>query len=189
MLVLRSLALVAVLVAGGGGLALPAHADPQQVAVGALRTPAQRTGAGLRAEPRMGAAIVAKVDHGTRLVVEAVSGSDTVRWIRVRVALAEGQGRVGWLRASETVEPHALTGAGRTVGVQGLAGARVDAREQSAAARGWGPGIEARAAASDGQLRQALAVVDARVEGVKPTPEQVAAFSREGRLGTPGVTR
>lgn len=187
LLSILSLALaVAVASAGLGGTA---HADPQQVAAGALRTPAQRTGAGLRAEPRMGAAIVAKVEHGTRLVVEAVAGTESVRWIRVRVAQAQGEARVGWLRASETVEPHALTGAGSTLGVQGVTGARVDAREQSAAARGFGPGIEARAAASDAQLKAALAVVDARVEGVKPTPEQVAAFARQGRLGMPGVTR
>lgn len=186
---LLTLSLLAGLALAGAALAAPVHADPQQVAVGALRTPAQRTGAGLRAEPRMGAQVVAKADHGARLVVEAVEGSGSVRWIRVRMALAQGEARVGWLRASETVEPHALTGAGRTVGVQGVTGARVDAREQSAAARGFGPGIEARTAASDARLRAALAVVDARVEGVKPSPEQVAAFARQGRLGMPGATR
>lgn len=186
---MRLLSILTLCLAVACAAAGTAHADPQQVAVGALRTPAQRTGAGLRGEPRMGAAIVAKVEHGTRLVVEAVAGSESVRWIRVRVAQAQGEARVGWLRASETVEPHALTGAGSTLGVQGVTGARVDAREQSAAARGFGPGIEARAAASDAQLKAALAVVDARVEGVKPTPEQVAAFARQGRLGLPGVTR
>jgi hypothetical protein len=173
----------AVACAALGSLAPDAHAGAADVAPGSLRTPTSRVGAVLREEGRMGSKVLGNVPHGTRLMVQEVQG----KWIRVTTPLA-GTSTTGWLKADDTVEPYALTGAGRSATVGTGTGPRDAAGDVSAAARGFGPGIEAQAALSDARLRAGLALVD-RIEAVKPTPEEVSAFSKQGRLGIPGKTR
>lgn len=160
-----------------------ALAGAADVGVGALRTPTNRAGALLREEARMGAKVLGNVPHGTRLSVQAVEG----KWIRVTTPLA-GVATAGWVKADDTVEPYALTGAGRSATVGTGTGPRQAASDVSAAARGFGPNIEAQAALSDARLRAGLALVDA-IEAAKPTPEEISAFAKQGRLGMPGKTR
>ncbi len=163
-------------------LAGPALAD---VEVGALRAPLSRGGVALKEEPRMAAKALGHVAYGTRMHAEAVDGL----WIRVTAKLTDGTSKTGWLRAGDTVEPYALTGAGRTGSVGTETGPRASGSEVSAAGRGFSPEIEEQMAVGDAQMRAALAVVTAQVEGVKPTPEAVAAFAKQGRLGIPGKVR
>ncbi len=166
-------------------LAVPALAAPADVQVGALRAPLSRGGVALKEEPRMASKALGHVAHGTRMHVEALDGL----WIRVTVALTDGTSKTGWLRSGDTVEPYALTGTGRTGAVSTETGPRASGSEVSAAGRGFSPEIEEQMAVGDAQMRAALAVVTAQVEGVKPTPEAVAAFAKQGRLGIPGKVR
>jgi hypothetical protein len=171
------------------GAATAAHASPNDLTVGALRTPTSKGGAALRAEPRIGAAVLGLVKHGTRFHVAEVRDL----WIRVEAEVAAvgdqpAAKQNGWLRASETVEPYALTGEGRTAGVAGGTGSRTPS-EVSAAGRGFTGDAEQKLLASQADLAAAMALLDARVEAVKPSPEAVTAFAKEGRLGVPGKTR
>lgn len=175
-----TLAVVALL-----SLAGLAHAAPQDVQVGALRAPLSRGGVALKEEARMASKALGNVAYGTRMHVEAVDGL----WIRVTAKVADGTSKTGWMRSADTVEPYALTGAGRTGAVGEGTGPRVSGSEVSAAARGFGPTIEEQMALGDAQMAAALAVVTAQVEGVKPTPEAVSAFAKQGRLGRPGRVR
>lgn len=176
-LVPRLLAGAALLALLGTPLAL---AGPADVGVGALRTPVNRAGAVLRAEPRLSSDVLGNVAHGTRLMVEQVDGA----WMRVTTKVGDAT-RTGWLRKSDTVEPFALTGEGRTVGSLGAAGGR---GAVSAAARGFSEEIEQGMRVSRADLEAAYALVES-VEAAKPSPDEVQAFTREGRLGFPGRTR
>jgi hypothetical protein len=174
--------LAAAAVVALASLAPTAQASPNDVTVGALRTPTERKGAPLRAEPAMGARVLGNVAHGTRFHVAEVQG----KWIRVNAPVTGGASQSGWLKAADTVEPFALTGSGREISTG--TGPRNAGGDVSAAARGFGPSIEKDAMASDAQLRAAMSLVDA-VEAAKPTPEEISIFSKQGRLGIPGKIR
>lgn len=166
-----------------------ADASPNELTVGAMRTPTSRGGATLRAEPRIGSNVLGLVKHGTRFHVAEVRDL----WIRVQAEVAASGDKPastqnGWLRASETVEPYALTGEGRTAGVAGGTGGRT-ASDVSAAGRGFSEDAEQKMLASQAQLAAAMVLVESRMEGIKPTPEEVSAFAKSGRLGVPGKTR
>lgn len=163
------------------GLFQAAHAAPADVTAGALRTPVQRTGTSLRAEPKMGGAVLGNVAHGTRLMVEQVQNG----WLKVTTKVADGTSQTGWVRAVETVEPYALTGAGRTVGAPGVRASG----ETSAAGRGFTEDIEKQYAVSQSALQAAYQLLDSKVEAVKPSPSEIGVFAKDGRLGFPGRTR
>lgn len=159
-----------------------AHANPAEVTVGMLRSPVNRAGAPLRAEPKMGGKILGQVPHGARLTVKAVESG----WLQVTTDVTGADGKsgsqTGWLRAVETVQPYALTsGVGAARGV-------ADAQSAAGAARGFGPQSEEDLAATDADIRAALPLVD-RVEQAVPSPAAVATFAKQGRLGMPGRTR
>lgn len=158
-----------------------ALADPADVQVGALRTPLNRGGVALKSEPKMTAAVLGNIEHGTRLRALEVKGV----WMRVNAKIADGAETSGWVRSADTVEPYALTGGGSVGTSTGPRGAA----QASAAGRGFSPSIEEQLALSDGALRAGYALLDSVVEAVKPSPEQVATFAKEGRLGIPGQTR
>ena len=82
-----------------------AHANPADVTVGMLRSPVNRAGAPLRAEPKMGANILGQVPHAARLTVQSVENG----WLKVTTEVSAADGRkstqTGWVRAVETVQP------------------------------------------------------------------------------------
>lgn len=172
----RAAAAATLLALAGAGAAL---AGPADVAAGALRTPVNKAGAVLRAEPRLSAEVLGNVAHGTRLMVEQVDGA----WMRVTTKVGEAS-KTGWLRKADTVEPFALTGEGRTVGSLGVRSAGA----VSAAARGFSDEIEKGMRVSRSDLNAAYALLDV-VEQQQPSPAEVQLFAKEGRLGFPGRTR
>lgn len=184
---LRAAAAVASLTAlafVGLTLAGRADADPNNLSVGAVRTPTSKQGTSLRAAPNIGADILGNLPHGTRFAIQELKGV----WIRVTAEATDAAGaksqKTGWVKAGDTIDPYALTGAGR-LGDASAAGGAVSA---AAAGRGFDEETVKALAASQAQLAAALTLVD-RLEQIKPSPHEVQTFAEQGRLGFPGRTR
>jgi hypothetical protein len=165
------------LLVAGVALALAAatlgHAE---VSVGDLRSVQAKTGVALRQEPAPLAATVAQLPYGTRAHVLEVRGG----WARVQTTAG-----TGWLRGNDLVEPATLTGGGArgpTVSAAGVPGGGVTGGEVAAAGRQFDEATEGAYQAANPNLAAAYAQV-AAVESRKPTPEEVAEFIRQGRLG------
>jgi hypothetical protein len=169
-----------------------ADADPDTVAVGAVRTPVNRAGTSLRANPKIGAEVLGNLPHGTRFSVEELQGA----WIRVSAETVDAAGakarKTGWIKKADTIDPYALTGAGRSgvatgpVASTGVAVGR--GFDPAAAGRGFSGDTETGLKQSDQKLAAAYPQVD-RLEEAKPSPHEVSTFAAQGRLGFPGRTR
>jgi hypothetical protein len=177
---------------GGLVLASRAHADPAALTVGTVRTPVNRQGVSLRANPRIGADVLGNLPHGTRFSVEEIQGA----WIRVSAETVDAAGaksrKTGWIKAADTVDPYALTGSGRagvaSASTAMAAQSRGFATDTGAAGRGFTKDTEDGFMQSDAAVRAAYALVD-RVEEAKPSQTEVQTFAQQGRLGFPGRTR
>jgi hypothetical protein len=187
---LRAAAVLAVLF---GCVAARAQADPDNVTAGMLRTPTSNSGAPLRAERKMSADSLGHIAHGTRLTVEVVDGA----WLRVSTEVTQADGtkarKTGWIKSADTVQPFALTGAGREGAVTGGSVVAAPSRgfsevQVGAAGRGFDEKTVQALAQSNAKIAASLPQVD-RLEDAKPTPAEVTTFAKEGRLGFPGRTR
>jgi len=159
-------------------------AAPEEVSVGAIRAALAREGTVLRERASPVGKPVGSVAHGTQLRVEAREGA----WIRVTTLPAAGQAAVtGWVRASQTVEPFALTQGGQRGAVAARAGVPSQS-ELSAAGRQFDAATEDGYRRANPNLAPYFPMVD-RIEGTKPTAEEVDRFVLEGRLGRPGRDR
>ncbi|MFV1959814.1 MAG: hypothetical protein ACC662_10425, partial [Planctomycetota bacterium] len=168
-----AVAAAAVIVVGLGLV----QADPQGVRVGDIRSALARNGTALRERPTVLSRAVATLAHGTRLRVDVKQGA----WIRASTLPASGvPAQSGWLRANQTVEPFALTGAGRR-GPVGGAGAAVTQRDLSAAGRQFDVETEKSYRTKHADLARAFLLVD-RIEAATPDPEAVERVLAEGRL-------
>lgn len=170
------------------------EAAPTDIEVGETRAIQGKSGTRLLDSPRPLGRLVVSLPYGTRVKVESIRES----WLEVTATLDQNRAVRGWLKASQTVQPYALTQGGQ-FGRRGSPLARANAR----AARGKGFGRQDVAAAgrqlsasseqrhkqaSPAKLQQAYALLD-RIETEKPTPETVRNFVAEGRLGRPDQGR
>lgn len=155
-----------------------AGAAPEGVAPGAIRAVLAKTGATLRERPIALARTTEALPHGTRLRVMEVRGA----WIRVTL-VANPRGDGGWIRTGETVEPFALTQAGRG-GPVAVRDAQPTDTAISAAGRQFDEATEASYRGAHPDLGRFYPLVD-RIETTKPDPEAVRLFLLEGRLGRP----
>lgn len=159
-----------------------ARAAPESVAVGDVRAVLSKSGAPVRERPSALAPATATLTHATRVRVAEVQGA----WIRVAPVVYAGETAVpaeaGWLRATQTVEPFALTQAGR--------GGPVAVRDTptqtdlSAAGRQFDEATEQAYRATRADLEAQYPTVD-RIEASTPDPEAVRQFILAGRLGRP----
>ena len=177
----------------------PAVAKPEDAQVGHVRAAFARQGTPILDAPTpLKAKVVATLPYGSRFrIVEKRGG-----WFRVQ-ALG-GQSATGWLRASQTVSPYTMSGAGR-LGAQpsdnanatnrarprGLGTARsrtaravrgFDRAETAAAARGFNSEHVAALGQSRADLRRGLNLLD-QVIGKKPASQAVRHFQTSGGLG------
>lgn len=138
------------------------------VNVGDVRSAQPRDGAVLRETPKVLAKVVTRLPYGTRVTVTEVAGV----FARVRA----DDGVEGWVRASEVVEPAALTGGG--------AAGPASSADVSAAGRQFDESTQAEFRASSAALEAAYAQVDAIERAtLKPGDAGVLAFVAAGRLG------
>lgn len=154
-----------------------ALAAPEDVAAGDIRAVLSKAGAPVRERPSALARATATLPHATRVRIAEVRGD----WIRVTpLGPAAEPPQAGWLRANQTVQPFALTQAGR--------GGPVAVRDTptqtdiSAAGRQFDDATESAYRATRADLEAQYPVVD-RIEAAKPDPETVRQFILDGRLG------
>jgi hypothetical protein len=151
-----------------------------EVTPGEMRSVQSKAGAALRRDPSGLGAVVATMPYGARAEILQVQGA----WARVRTTSGEG-----WMRAADLVEPATLTGGGAFGPRPGGAGAApatgaagVSATEVSAAGRQFDEAVEGGYRAANPNLQAAFAQLDG-IERTKPTPAEIEAFIRAGRLG------
>lgn len=140
-----------------------------EVRPGDVRSAQPRDGATLRATSKPFGEITGKLPYGTRVTVLALEGAAA----QVRT----DDGRTGWVRSSEIVQPSVLTGGGAT--------GPVDARsaEVAAAGRQFDANIEGGHRASSAELDAAYGLVDALMaKSFKPGSPEIRAFIVEGGL-------
>lgn len=161
-------------------------AAPEDAAVGDIRATFARKGTRLRERPSALGRASRTLPYGQKVRVTERRGV----WIRVSLVGAPAgdtqQGeRTGWVRASDTVQPFALTQGGQA-GPRPRAsrGGPVSQADIQAAGRQFDPGTEKRYRAANPNLEAYFPLVDA-IEDGGPTPEAVDAFIRAGRLGRP----
>ena len=174
-------------------LAPAAGADPADIEQGETRAIQARNGTRLMPNARPLGRPVAVLPYGTRVRVLEVNAG----WIQVQTLDAEGGQRTGWLKATQTVAPYALTQGGQ-YGRPGSAGALANARARgpaqdqqdvAAAGRQLSPTTEqAHRASSPAEIQAAYAQLD-QLETQKPDAETVRTFAEQGRLGRPGRSR
>lgn len=175
--------------AAGGALALLAAllattivgAAPEDVEVGDLRAVLPRAGAPIREQPRTLSRATATLAHGARVQVMERRGA----WIRVAAPGGADEASGGWLRASQTVEPFALTQGGQRGAITRTAGSGPSQQDIQAAGRQFDRGTEDTYRSENPDLAPFYPQVD-EIEEAKPTEEQVRRFIRAGRLGRPG---
>jgi len=141
-----------------------------EVRPGDVRSAQPKDGATLRAAAKPFGEITGKLPYGTRVTVLAVEGA----FAQVRT----DDGRTGWVRSSEVVQPSVLTGGG--------ASGPIDTRsaEVAAAGRQFDAEIEGGHRASSAELNAAYSQVDALVsKSYQPGNAEIQAFIVEGRLG------
>jgi hypothetical protein len=175
------MAIAALVVLGAGG---PASAEPTGIQVGFLRVVQNRAGIPLRAEPNALADILGTLPYATRLRVTELSGY----WMRVSVQgapTAEGSPQAGWVKKGQTVESLALTGAAGAVGVRGTGSA--SAEDAAAAGRGFNGATEGMVRSSHPSLGRAFEILDSQIVRSPIPLETIMKFTKEGRLGRPGV--
>jgi predicted ATPase len=159
----------------------PSFADPADIETGDERATFNRQGTPLVEKPRPLSKLVKRLPYGSKLRVEEVSG----RWIRVTEIDVESEAKAGWVKASETVDPFALTQGGQFRRSSTGTG-EVSRRDAAAAARQFSPTTEAaHRQASTAQIRAAYQLLDEVLEATKPTLEEIMKFVGEGRLGRP----
>ncbi len=161
------------------------HADPADIPVGAQRAVFARNGTPLVAEPKTLSKAVKVLPYGRRVRVDEVKGA----WLRVTEFEDNTAGATGWVRASKTVEPFAMTQGGqfRRRTVRGNGG--VSAADRTAAGRQLDESSEKHhKQASSAEIRRAYDLLD-KIEATKPTVEEISAFRGQGRLGRPSVAR
>jgi hypothetical protein len=161
-------------------------AAPEGATVGDIRAVVSRQGTSLRERPSALARPSAALPHAAQVRVEEVRG----RWIRVTALPREGvpADTGGWLRASQTVQPFALTMAGRQAPREGRVTGGLSSAELSAAGRQFDAATEDGYRQSRADLQRAYALLDG-VEEATPDPETVNRFVLEGRLGRPEEER
>ena len=138
------------------------------VNVGDVRSAEPRDGVAVRETAKVLAKVVTRLPYGTRVTVVEVAGM----FARVRT----DDGVEGWVKASEVVEPAALTGGGAT-------GPAAQA-DVFAAGRQFDESTQAEFRASSAALEAAYAQVDAVERAtLKPGDAGVLAFIGAGRLG------
>jgi hypothetical protein len=140
-----------------------------ELTVGATRTAQPREGLVLREEPRGLSKKLRVVAYGTQVKVVEVKDL----WAKVD---APGGGP-GWARASELVEPSALTGAAAYRGT-------LSSADVTAAGRQFDARTERTYRTMDPKVDPAYPIVD-QIEKQKPTEAEVEAFIAEGKLGGP----
>ncbi len=141
-----------------------------EVKTGDVRSAQPKDGATLRAVAKPFGEITGKLPYGTRVTVVAVEGA----FAQVRT----DDGKTGWVRSSEIVQPSVLTGGG--------AAGPIDSRsaEVAAAGRQFDAQIEGGHRASSAELGAAYGQVDALVaKSYRPGDATIRAFIVEGRLG------
>ena len=153
-------------------------AAPENVQVGDVRAVLAKDGTTLRERPSSLAKASATFPYASTVSVEEVKGS----WIRVTAAPGQEATGGGWLRASQTVEPFALTQ--RVTGSDGGAAANVSERDISAAGRQFDPATEESYRGEHPDLDAMYPLVDA-IEKATPSDEALRRFVLEGRLGRP----
>ena len=161
------------------GIALTALSAPEEVGVGAIRAVLPRAGAPIRQQPRALSRATASLAHGTKVRVVERRGA----WIRV--TQVSGGGKGGWLRASQTVEPFALTQGGQRGRINQVAGASMSAGDIQAAGRQFDPDTESSYRTTHPDLDRFFPQVDG-IEESAPSLDEVLEFIRAGRLGRPG---
>jgi len=138
------------------------------VNVGDVRSAQPRDGAVVRETAKVLGKVVTRLPYGTRVTVVEVSGM----FARVRA----DDGVEGWVKASEVVEPAALTGGG--------AAGPASAADVSAAGRQFDEGTQAEFRASSAAIDAAYAKVDAVERAtLRPGDAGVLEFIAAGRLG------
>jgi hypothetical protein len=161
-------------------------AAPESTAVGDIRAIVARSGANLRETPSALARPAAALPHAAQVRVEEIRGP----WLRVtplpRAGAAAQLG--GWIRASRTVQPFALTTAGRGAARSGRTTGGLSSTEISAAGRQFDDATEDGYRQSSADLQRAYPLVD-RIEEAKPDEETIRLFIVEGRLGRPEEAR
>lgn len=166
-------------------LAQPAaEADPSKTQVGAQRAVFAKSGTRLSEKASMLSKAVKTLPYGTRVRVDAVQGG----YLQVTEFVNGQAGATGWVKASQTVEPFALTGGGQTARRTTSRGTgRITQREIAAAGRQFDESVEGKhKQASSAAIRAAYARLDNLVEAIKPTLVELRAFVKEGRLGRAG---
>lgn len=155
-----------------------ALAAPEDVAVGDIRAILSKSGAPVRERPSALARATATLPHATRVRIVEVRG----KWVRVTQLgpTAEASG-AGWLRSGQTVEPFALTQAGRG-GAVAVRDVQTSGTDLSAAGRQFDDATEQAYRASRADLERQYPTVD-RIEAATPDPEAVRQFILQGRLG------
>lgn len=141
-----------------------------EVKAGDVRSAQPKDGATLRATSKLFAEITGKLPYGTRVTVVAVEGA--VAQVRT------DDGKTGWVRTSEIVQPSTLTGGGAT--------GPLDTRsaEVAAAGRQFDATIEGGHRASSAELGAAYGRLDALMgQSYKPGSPEIQAFIVEGGLG------
>ena len=183
---LRQISLALALLALSGLALSPASADPGDLAPGSQRAVLAKAGTRLLETPSPRGKQVKLLPHGTRVRVDEVRG----RWIKVTEFTGQTAGASGWLKATSTVQPYALTQggqSGRQVARATRRGAAISRRDASAAARQFSPKTEeGHRSASSAAIRRAYQLLDSVLEVRKPAVERVEQFIAEGNLGRPG---
>ena len=153
---------------------------PRDVDVGDKRATFNKKGTRLVSKPKPMAKLVKLLPYGTALEVTGKKG----RYIEVTATDGE-ETLAGWMKASSTVEPFALTQGGQFT-QQSTGTGQVSRRDAAAAARQFSPTTEAaHRQASAAEIRNAYRLLDSMLEVTKPTFEETVKFVRFGRLGRP----
>ncbi len=157
-----------------------ALAAPEDVVAGDIRAVLGKRGTPVRERPSALSRATATLPHATRVRVAEVRGA----WIRVTaLGPAAAASQAGWLRANHTVEPFALTQAGRG-GSVAVRDAQTSGTDLSAAGRQFDESTEQAYRQSRTDLRAFYPLVDA-IESTTPDSGTVRRFILAGRLGRP----
>ncbi len=159
-------------------------AAPEEAAVGDIRATLAKDGTPLRERPTPLSHPVDVLAYGTKVRIQSRRGA----WVEVATLPTAGtMAKTGWLRATQTVEPFALTEGGQRGPIAEQSGGPTQ-NDLQAAGRQFDPATENSYREAHPDLRPYFGLVD-EVEHSAPSPDEVDAFVLEGRLGRPGRTR
>ncbi len=161
-----------------------ASAAPVDAKVGETRAVYKRNGTPLREDKKTLAKAVVVLPRGTRVVIK----QKQLPWLQVSAYVRDKGDFTGWLRASETVEPAAMSQSATPAFKAGTGSGGVSSRDVTAAGRQLDASTERGYRASRKELAQAYAAVD-RMEHITATldPSDAIEFISDGSIGRRGL--